>query len=201
MTKKYDYIIVGSGTGGATLANKLCRRGKHVLLLELGAPDFPPPFVIENSIEGTDVFTAYGKGGAAALMNGNGVRCLQKELADLGLDLEDEFRELEDELKLAPIHESLLSEDGSIKILEHCRQAGIGMQRMPKFIDHTRCIRCANCSLGCPTGAKWTPLEFLKEAEPLGIEIVCNSKVEQVIVEKGSARGVRCSSPDGVMEY
>ncbi len=201
MSEIYDYIIAGSGAGGATLSRELCKKGKHVLLLEMGDAAFPLPFVVENSIEGTDVFTAYGKGGAAVLMNGNGVRSLQKELACLGLDLEDEFRELETELKLAPIHESLLSAEGSMRILEMCRQVGIRMQRMPKFVDHTRCIRCGNCSLGCPTGAKWTPLEFLKEAESLGLEIICNSKVEQVIVEKGRARGVRCSGPDSSREY
>jgi choline dehydrogenase-like flavoprotein len=201
MTERYEYIIVGSGTGGATLARELCRKGKRVLLLEAGASGFPPPFTIETSIEGTDVFTAYGAGGAGALMNGNGVRCLQKELGRLGIELEEEFRELETELKLAPIHESLLSSDGSIRILERCGKAGIAMERMPKFIDHTRCARCGNCSLGCPTGAKWTPLEFLKEAQSQGLEIIFNARAETVIVEQGRARGVRCGTPEGAAEY
>lgn len=201
MSYHYDYIIAGSGVGAATLALELCRSGKRVLMLEVGTDDFPPPFTLETSLEGTDVFTSYGAGGAGTLMNGNGVRCLQKELAGLGIELEEEFSKLEAELKLAPIHESLLSENGSLRILERCRHAGNGMRRMPKFIDHTRCIRCGNCSLGCPTGAKWTPREFLKEAQSLGLEIRYNTKVEQVIVEQGRATGVRCSGPEGSVEY
>lgn len=202
MTDAYEYIIVGSGVGGATLALELCLKGRRVLMLEVGTAEFPPPFVLEHSIEGTDVFTSYGAGGAGTLMNGNGVRCLQKELAALGVELEDEFKGLEAELKLAPIHDALLSPDGSLRILERCRQAGIGMRKMPKFIDHTRCIRCGNCSLGCPTGAKWTPREFLKEAQGLGLEIIYNTRVERVIVEGGKATGVCCCWPDSsTIEY
>ena len=190
MSASYDCIIVGSGAGGATFAQSFCTRGRRVLMLETGKSTFPPPFCLEKSIEGTDIFTAYGGGGAAALMNGNLIRSLQKELAQFGIVLENVLKELEDELHVAPIHESLLAPNGAIRILERCRQAGIGMRRMPKCIDHTRCVRCGNCSLGCQTGAKWTPLEFLKEAVSLrGLEIAYETTVEKVIVERGKAKG------------
>ena len=201
MSKKYEYIIVGSGAGGATLARELSKKGKEVLVVELGENRFPLPFVIEKSIEGVDVFTAYGAGGATVLMNANGVRCLEKELAGFGLNLDSEFKALEKELKLAPIHESLLSENGSIRLLKICKDAGIRMERMPKFIDHTRCIRCGNCSLGCPTGAKWTAVEYLREAEALGTDVVYNTKAEKVIVEKGRAKGIEAVGPDGRVNY
>ena len=34
--KKYDFLIVGSGAGGATLARELSRAGKDVLVVERG---------------------------------------------------------------------------------------------------------------------------------------------------------------------
>lgn len=38
--KKYDYIVVGGGTAGAVLANRLTASGKHtVLVLEAGYTD------------------------------------------------------------------------------------------------------------------------------------------------------------------
>ena len=201
MSKKYEYIIAGSGAGGATLARELCKKGKDVLVIELGENKFPLPFVIEKSIEGTDLFTAYGAGGATVLMNANGVRSLEHDLAAFGIKLDEDFTAIEQELNLGPIHESLLSEDGSIRVLQICKSAGIRMERMPKFIDHTKCIRCGNCSLGCPTGAKWTALEYLREAESLGAEVVYNTKAEKAIVENGRAKGIEATGPDGKVNY
>jgi len=196
----YQYLIVGSGAGGATLARELSRRGKEVLVVEAGGNKFPPPFVIEKSREGTDVFTSYGTGGATVLMNANAVRSLEDALAGHGVVLGPEFAALEDELKIAPIHDSLLSEGGSLEILRVCQRRGIGMRRMPKLMDHHKCIRCGNCSLGCPTGAKWTALEYLRDAEAQGARVLCDTKVERVIVEHGRARGVEAIGPDGPIQ-
>lgn len=201
MTMKYDFIIVGSGAGGATLSLELAKKGRKVLVIETGSNHFPLTFVIEKSVEGTDIFTAYGAGGATVLANGNGVRSLEKPLAGFGIYLDKEYEELEIETGLAPIHDSLLSPDGSLRLLEICKKAGIGMRKMPKFIDHTKCIRCANCSLGCPSGAKWTALSYLREAEAIGAEVVYNTKVEKVIVQNGKAKGVECMSATGPVNY
>ncbi len=38
MLQRFDYIVVGSGSAGATLATRLCQSGKRVLLLEAGGP-------------------------------------------------------------------------------------------------------------------------------------------------------------------
>ncbi|RLF86863.1 hypothetical protein DRN34_02850, partial [Thermococci archaeon] len=33
---EYEYIVVGSGAGGATIARELSKRGKNVLIVEAG---------------------------------------------------------------------------------------------------------------------------------------------------------------------
>jgi choline dehydrogenase-like flavoprotein len=36
LEQQYDYIVVGSGPGGATLAKELASQGKRVLIVEYG---------------------------------------------------------------------------------------------------------------------------------------------------------------------
>ncbi len=122
--RKHDVVVVGSGAGGATVARELSRAGKNVLVVERGEDTFPLPLSIATSKEGIDIYQAFGAGGATVLCNGNGVRALEQDLAGLGIDLEREYGELEAELRIAPIAESLLSENGSLKLLEMLRTSG-----------------------------------------------------------------------------
>lgn len=201
MKKKYDFIIVGSGAGGATLARELSRKNKSVLILEAGDKKFPPPFTPAKSKEGIAIFEVFGAGGATTLCNGNGVRALERDLAERGINLETEYRELEAELKIAPIALSLLSPEGSLKLLEIFQGAGVRLERMPKFIDPKKCARCGRCSSGCEYGAKWDVRSFLNEAVACGAELLCRTRVEKVLIERGQATGVEAVGPAGRKQY
>lgn len=195
--QKYEVVVVGSGAGGATVARDLSRAGRSVLIVEAGPDTFPLPLSIATSKEGIDMYEAFGAGGATVLCNGNGIRALEQDLAGLGIDLDREYCELEAELPIAPIAESLLSEHGSLKLLEILSTSGIPMKRMPKFIDHTKCLGCGMCSSGCPNGAKWSAREFLSDALSHGAKIVYNTTVEKVLIENNRAVGVQVSSSAG----
>ena len=201
MNRKYDFIIVGSGAGGATLARELSRRNKSVLILEAGENKFPPPFTPAMSKEGVAIFEVLGAGGATTLCNGNAVRALERDLAERGINLETEYRELETELAIAPIALSLLSPNGSLRLLEIFNGSGLRLERMPKFIDPNKCVRCGRCSSGCETGAKWDVRSFLDQALACGAELLCQIHVEKVIIEHGQATGVQALSPDGPQQY
>jgi choline dehydrogenase-like flavoprotein len=213
-TTKYDYVIVGSGAGGATLACEISRRdnNKKVLLIEKGKYqnklgklrhifnyyDFPRGMPLRSK-EGVIIWRAFMAGGSTVISAGNGGRCLEKELADFGINLEEEFIETEKDMRLAPIDRSLLSER-SEKIMRAAKETGPGMQLMPKFIDPKKCRKCGNCFMGCPYGAKWSALSYLHRAKKNGVEIAYETTIEKVQTRNGKATGVIGIGPHGRQE-
>jgi choline dehydrogenase-like flavoprotein len=213
--KKYDFLIVGSGAGGATLARELSTRGKNVLVVERGRYEEKIGTVRDTlryydldrltkapaqSKEGVILWRAFMAGGTTVVSCGNATRCLEEELAAFGITLDEELAEAEQEMNVSPIAEGLLSE-GSERILWAAKDLGYQMELMPKFIDPVRCQKCGQCTAGCAHGAKWTALPYLDEATQNGAEVVYDTRVQQVVVEKGRARGVRGIGPDGEIEF
>ena len=213
--KKYDLLIVGSGAGGATLARELSRRGKRVLVLESGRREQSVGTYRDSlryydrsritkrparSREGVVLWRAIMAGGSTVVTTGSATRCLQRELGAFGIHLDAEFAEAESETKPAPIPEHLLS-DASHAILSAAKALGYQMERIPKFIDVSKCQRCGQCTLGCVHGAKWSALSYLDEAIEHGTEVICNTRARRVVVDEGRARGVVATGPQGEIEY
>jgi len=214
MEKKYEYVVVGSGAGGATVARELSRAGKSVLVIEQGKIEEKVGTFLDcaryydgNSItrlprksnEGVIVYRALMAGGTTVVSIANGVRCLEKELAAFGLDLEEEFQEAENEMGIGVLPDRLLS-DGGLRIREAARSMGHAMENMPKFIDLERCKSCGHCSMGCVNGAKWTALKSLEDARQFGAEVRLQTTVQKVIRDNGRAVGVLARGPHGQVE-
>ena len=212
--RKYDFIVVGSGAGGATLAMELAKKGKSVLVVERGIREEKVGSTMDclryydsrglvkmpiKSKEGAMLLRALMAGGSTVVSCGNGVRCLEEELAEFGINLDIEFSELEEETGVAPYDERRLSK-GSKMILEASRELGYKMEPMHKFIDPKKCRRCGNCALGCKYDAKWTALDFLDKAIENGAEILYKALVEKVVIENGKARGISLIGAGGQTE-
>ncbi len=209
----YDYLIVGSGAGGATLAKELVGKGKDVLVVEKGRReekvgtfrdalryyDATSLKIPRKSKEGVILWRTFMAGGSTVVSCGNATRCLVEELADLGITLDEEFAEAEREMHVSPIDERLLSE-GSEKIRWAAKELGYSMELMPKFVDPAKCTKCGQCALGCASGAKWTALDYLEEAKQNGADILYDTTVEQVLVQNGKARGIRGVGSRGQVE-
>jgi len=209
--EQHDVLVVGSGAGGATLARELTKRGKAVLVVERGEyatklgsfrnilPYFDANHVTrtpKKSKEGVILWRTQMAGGSTIVSCGNGTRCLEREFSDFGIALDREYAEAEEEMGLAPIDESLLS-DGSRAIAEAAHDLGYEMEPMPKFIDPDRCKTCGQCVMGCPNGAKWNATRYLDEAIDGGADVVYRTIVERVLIEGGRAVGVRGTGPRG----
>ena len=143
--RKYDFLVVGSGMGGATLALELAKKDKDVLVLERGVKESkvgtlrdvlrfgdcnPLTQMPKKSKEGTILWRTFMAGGSTIVSCGNGVRSLESELAERGIDLEQDFLELEKDLSVGPIDERLLSE-GSLALAEAGKELGFRSSPCP----------------------------------------------------------------------
>ena len=213
-SKKYEFLIVGSGAGGATLARELSKKAKKVLVVEkgkyeqkLGTLRGSLRFYDTNKLtklpkkskEGVILYRTIMAGGSTVVSCGNATRCLEEELADFGINLDEEFTEAESEMNVLPIDRRLLSE-GSEKIMWASKELGYQMELMPKFINPNKCKACGQCWLGCAKDATWTALNYLEEARQNGADIIYDTSVEQVLTENGRVKGVRGIGLQGEME-
>jgi choline dehydrogenase-like flavoprotein len=205
--RKYEYVVVGSGMGGSTLALGLATRDRDVLVLEKGIKEpslgsFKDTLRFydgnamtqtpKKSKEGIILWRTFMAGGSTVVSCGNGVRALQSELAERGIELEQDFLEMEKDLGVAPIDERLLSE-GSHALGGAGKQLGFRFERMPKFIAADECQKCGNCVLGCRQGGKWSALNYLTALEERGVEVVYGATVEKILGKNGRVTGLEGS--------
>ena len=213
--QKYDFMIVGSGAGGATLARELIRQNKSVLVLEKGGYVWkmgsfqdslrfydanPVTKIPKKSKEGVILWRTLMAGGSTVVSCGNATRCLETELADLGIELSLYLTEAEREMEVSLFPEDKLT-TGSQKIRKAADEMGYPMKLMPKFIHLSKCKQCGQCAFGCPRGAKWTALNYLNEARENGLEIKFNTTVTEVLQKNGRAIGIKGIHNDREIYY
>ncbi|MEN6551762.1 MAG: GMC family oxidoreductase N-terminal domain-containing protein [Methanobacterium sp.] len=185
-------LVVGSGAGGATVAKNLAKKGMDVTIIEKGnwVNASKAYQCYDNMDVGVELLKATCVGGTTLVTAGNAVRTCQKEFKNIGINIDQELLEVERELNVNTLPDSHMGE-GTKKIVEAASDLGLGMEKMPKFIDPLKCIPCGQCVLGCPRNAKWSTLSYLEEAENSGVNILSNTSVEKIITKKGAVQGVK----------
>lgn len=200
--------IVGSGAGGATLARELAKNGKDVLLVERGRSVSTPGVLrtavvdmydkcaLRTSQEGVTVYRGLMVGGTTVVSCGNGIRVLESELKEEGINLEKEFLETERDLNIRPLADHLIG-SGSRLIMDSANKLGLSMEAMPKYLDPGKCNSCGRCVLGCPRGAKWSSVKFVEDALRDGATLLTQTDVRSVVVNRGKAIGLVAQGPNG----
>ena len=202
-----EVVIVGSGTGGATLAKELSKRGKKVILIEKGKREtkvgrmrdslrFYDGHTFQKSKEGTVLYGTNMVGGTSVVASGNALPCLEKEFLAYGIDLKQYLEEAMQEIRAVPLPDKCIA-PGVMKILESSEALGLNPERIPKFINPEKCVQCGNCVLGCRYGAKWSAINFVDEAVKNGIQLFTQTRVIKVLSSNGSAKGVEAIGPEG----
>ena len=208
-------IVVGSGAGGAAVARKL-QGNFQVTILEAGREfkPFPlslsaleklkktglffdereiqllfPSMKVQKTEDSMVMVRGSGLGGTTTISAGNALR-MDKGLKDLGIDLDDEFKELYEEIPITFEHQDKWR-DTTKRLFEICREMSLDPRPIPKLGDYKRCINCGRCVLGCPRGVKWDSRQFLKTAIDMGADLVTGCKVLKAVFENGSVKGVK----------
>ena len=211
--KQAEYVVVGSGPGGATAARDLARAGKEVLLLEKGK-DHRGKWYYGTHM-GATLYCE--KGGF--LLTEEGYRIVQGTLTGgstnlycacaalpppwfkerYRVDLEAYANETVEELNIAPLPRPLWGM-ATQRVEEAAAELGYTWIPQPKFMNVSRGepFDCgAKCMLGCRCKAKWTANEYVDEAVRAGCQLVTGARVKDVLISGGAAAGVTASLAGG----
>jgi len=202
--KGYDYLVVGTGPGGAPAARELARAGARVLMIErgprherlLGAPFGPRILegagIFCRSVEGVYIGRGITVGGSSMVYNANVFDTPKKVFEQMGLDFAPEAAELRQEIGVRQLPDRFFRHwVGGRRILEAAESLGFRFRPQDKFIDPDRCrVGCDACMLGCARGAKFTTRTFVDQAREAGAGLLTRTPVGRVLVENGRARGV-----------
>ncbi|HET9438855.1 MAG TPA: FAD-dependent oxidoreductase [Longimicrobiales bacterium] len=203
----YEYVIVGSGPGGATVARELARAGKRVLVLErgrdwrghplygtyAGALAYADRHALLFTKEGVNIVRPLMVGGATNMFAGCSADPLPWWRSKYGIELDAYAAHTRAELAIQPLTTSQLG-IASTHVAESARELGMDWQPQDKFMRPARSAHfdCgAHCLLGCRCGAKWTAAEFVDEAMAAGAELRTQCRVDEVLHDGVYVRGVR----------
>ena len=202
-TEDKDYVIVGSGPGGATVAKELSRRKKKVLILEWGDNDpltgsfwwgaksfLRPGRSLLFTRQMLGLVRGIAAGGSTVFYYATGFPVPFDMLKSHGVDITAEIGEARAELPIAPLKDKMVGPMAA-RIMESAQDLGYKWQKLEKFIYHDRWKPEYPFShYGDPHGVKWSARMYLDQALATGAEFIDRARVTRVIVEDKAAIGV-----------
>ncbi len=202
LKKRYDYIVVGTGPGGGTVARELSRKNTSILILEYGSRLNQTGFIKAASkifLDKTkkalrsdgDIWFGRARvlGGGSFAAMGNAVEPPKRILDEWGLDLSRELDSAQKDLRVTLMPEALMGE-GTKRINKGAASLGWEMKPTPKCVDFSKCKACGLCMFGCPADAKWTSVEFVDEAIHNGADILFKTEVTHALHKNGRVTGI-----------
>jgi len=198
MKESYEYIVIGTGPGGAPVALELARAGKKVLILEKGAYhkrllNFPfgarlseRCFIFNRSKEGVVMERGITVGGSSMIYQGNVFEPSDKLINSMGIDFRSEAADIKKEIGVKTLPEKFYQNGKNssfLKMREAAEKLGTPFEAQEKFVDTDKCeYGCDWCMLGCHKDAKWTTRRYIDEAvEKYGATLRASTGVKKFI--------------------
>ncbi len=213
MDKSFEYIVIGTGPGGAPVALELARAGKKVLILEKGAYHkrllgFPFGarlserfFVFNRSKEGVVMERGITVGGSSMIYQGNVFEPGEKLISSMGINFKPEALDIKKEIGVKTLPEKFYQNgkhSSFLKMREAAEKLGTPFEAQEKFVDTDKCeYGCDWCMLGCPRDAKWTTRRYIDEAvEKYGATLMVSAAVKRLVFNssKTKVEGVELNS-------
>lgn len=192
-------IVIGTGAGGAIIAMELAKANIPVTILERGpyieskdSFEYYDMKYYDKRFENTnslDLLKTTCIGGSTIVAAGNGVRVLEDEFKELGIDLSDEYDKIEELLGIHQMDDAHIGK-GTQKFIDCANELGFDAIKMPKFIRDEDCKPCGKCSFGCPRDAKWSSKDFVDIAVENGAELVTGAEVIKIATANKSIKSV-----------
>ena len=190
--KKYEFVVVGTGPGGATIARELSKANKSVAILEYG-PHYKKKGMTNAYVDiyskedyglkytSSDISIGRSRilGGSSYFAQGNAVTPPDKIFKEWGIDLTKECASARKDMRVNLMPEDLIG-PGTRRIREGAKTLGYEMKPTPKSVDYSKCKHCGQCLFGCPMDAKWTSIEFVDEAVKNNADLYLNANVTKV---------------------
>ncbi len=211
-----DFVIVGTGAGGATAARVLSEAGLSVIMLEEGprlAPGERKRGLLDamtQSMRDMGTFATSGAapipllqgrcvGGSTAINSGiiwrmpEAVRRQWSEDFGLG-QLVDEhaqrriFEQLERELEVAEVDAGVRG--GNAGLMQRASEA-LGLPGQPMRRNASRCAGRARCLQGCPEGARQSmDVSYVPRALERGARLYTHARAARIALQGGRAHAV-----------
>jgi choline dehydrogenase-like flavoprotein len=202
-TEDKDYIIVGSGPGGATVAKELSLQKKKVLILEWGdnnpltgsfwwgAKSFLWPgrsLLFTQQMLG--LVRGIAAGGSTVFYYATCFPVPFDMLKSHGVDITVEVEEARAELPIAPLKDEMMGPMAT-RIMESAQDLDYQWQKLEKFMHQDRWKPEYHFShYGDPHGVKWSARMYIDQALANGAELIDKAKVKRVLIKDNTAIGV-----------
>lgn len=214
---KADFVVVGTGPGGSTVARDLTLKGKKVILLEWGR-DVPPLGTairgggeylggprslnlhrgILVSKEHTLMIRGVTTGGSSMMYLGCAYDPDPEMWKPFGFDLQHESDEIKEELSVKPLPDHLIG-PGATMLMQAAQELGYNWKKFNKLINADKCVKdCNECIFGCKRGAKFHARDWALDAAGRGATLINEAYCDEIIVENNIATGVRATGKNGV---